>query len=98
MFAVQKNKERKTDRILVLKVKEGERPISSTGLVDTRLFSGDNKLHAVQDLSNRLWSLKYEMGGVPEPLKEKFTTFDRALHSAKTYFNKRNVEIVEVID
>jgi hypothetical protein len=94
----ESSKERNTDRILILKPIEGKAPISSTGLVDTRLFSGENKLHAIQDPTNLLWSFKYESGGLPNPLQQRFTNFTTLLDFATKYFKKRNVEIVEVID
>lgn len=94
----KKGKEKKADRILVLKTKDGEKPKSSTGLVDPRLFTGDNKLHLIRDARTLLWFFKYEDGGLPRPLKERFTTFDKALTHARGYFNSRNIEIAEVID
>ena len=93
-----KSKERKTDRILILKPVEGEKPISSTGMTDPRLFSGENKLHLYKDPRNNIWAFKYEMGGLPEPLKQRFTGFDLALDVARKYYGKRNVEIADVID
>src|SRR5690348_11502470 len=90
--------ERKTDRIVKLKVKDGTKPKSSTGNFDTRLFQGTNTLHIKKNLTNNLWYFEYEMGGLQSPLKQKFTSFDKALHHAKKYFENRNVEIVEIID
>lgn len=92
------DKARKTDRVLVLKVKDGEKALSSTGLVDPRLFTGENRLHAIQDEQNRLWKFKYDAGAVPPALSQRYLTFDDMLQKAKVYFSKRNVEIVEVID
>jgi hypothetical protein len=98
MFAdFESVKEKKQDRILVLKTKDGSKPKSSTGLIDPRLFTGENKLHVIQDKTS-LWIFKYEQGGLPEPLRQRFTTFDIALAQAKKYFASRNVEIIEVID
>lgn len=91
-------KERKSDRVLVLKVKDGEKAKSSTGLIDPRIFNGENKLHAVQDPKNLLWSFRYDAGGLPPPLKQKFTNFTTLLNHAKIYFSKRNIEIVEILD
>lgn len=91
-------KERKSDRILILKAMEGERPKSSTGMFDPRLFSGENALHVIKDPRSNLWSFKYEHGGLQAPLKQSFTTFDQALNHARTYYKKRNIEITEVID
>lgn len=92
------DKARKKDRILVLKVKDGEKALSSTGLVDPRLFTGENKLHAIQNEQNNLWKFKYDAGAVPPALSETYTTFENMLQQAKVYFSKRNIEIVEVLD
>lgn len=92
-------KERKKDRILVLRPKEGEKAKSSTGLIDPRLFTGENKLHAIMDERSRMWYLKYEQGGLPPVLKGiRFTKFDFLLKYVSEYFKKRNIQIVEVID
>lgn len=99
MITEQKtNKERSADRILKLKPKEGEKPLSSTGLVDPRLFTGENTLHVVRDSVNLLWYFQYDMGGLPEPLKGRFTTFEKAFKHAKDYLDRRNINIEEVID
>lgn len=94
----KETKERKTDRILVLKPKEGQGAKSTGGIIDSRLFTGENALHAVQDQARMTWAFKYNAGGVPEPLKGRYTTFKKAYEAAKFYFDKRNVDIVEVID
>lgn len=86
------------DRILVLKVKEGMKVLSTTGAADPRLFTGENKLHAVMDTGTCLWRMKYDMGIVPEPLKGTFTGFKQLRKFAEQYFDKRNIEIVEVRD
>lgn len=91
-------KTKKSDRVLVLKVIDGKKPISSTGLVDPRLFTGGNKLHAVMDPQHMLWYFKYEQGGLPEVLKQKFTSFRMLKAHADDYFGKRNMVIEEVLD
>ena len=90
-------KERKTDRVFSIKAIEGSSK-SSNGLVDSRLFTGDNKLHAVMDPASMLWSLKYEYGILPNAFKQRFTNF-KVLHAfVQEYFRKRNIEIKEIID
>lgn len=88
----------KDTRIIVLKVKDGEKAKSSKGMADPRLFTGENQLLAVMNPQTCLWGFKYTNGGVPEPLKQKFTKFGDALSHARTYYASRGVEIVEVID
>lgn len=101
MYTVEKKKRernRNTDRILVLSLVDGKKPASSSGLVDPRLFTGGNQLHAIQDSATCLWSMKYEAGAVPPVLRQRYTTFGLLLNHAKTYFAGRNIEIKEVID
>ena len=92
------NRMRSRDRILKLEIIDGKKPTSSTGLTDSRLFSGENKLHAVADPQTGLWTFKYEMGGVPPVLRCQFTSFKKLLEFASDYYIKRNIRITEVID
>lgn len=94
--AQKQNKQRNPDRELVLK--QGESPKSSQGLIDTRLFTGENKLHIVRDKVNNLWSFKYDHGGLPEHLKGRFTRFEDAYKHAEKYFGNRDVKIEKVND
>lgn len=89
---------RKTKIELVVKVQEGKLPTSVTGLVDPRLFKGGNHLYMVLDPTSMLWGFKYEQGGVPSGLNQRFTNRDKALEFAKTYLKTRNLEVKEVID
>jgi hypothetical protein len=85
----------KTDRVFKLTPRPGA-TVASNGLVDNRLFKGDNKLHAIMDEQLCSWSMKYERGGIPEPLKGNFTSFSKLKETAERYFNSREVDIVEV--
>lgn len=94
-----KSNHRTTDRLLVLEPEEGKKAQSSKGLDDPRLFSGENKLHALMDPETCLWGFKYDKGMSPPQLKDvKFTTFNAALKHASDYYKKRNIIIKEVID
>lgn len=84
------------NRVLSLKIKDGTKPKSSTGLVDTSLFSGGNSLHAIQDAG--LWTLKYAKGATPPLFRQKFTNFNSLLKWTTNYFALRNIEIKEVFD
>lgn len=88
---------RKTDITFVLKPKEGG-ATSTTGLVDRRLFTGANKLHAVMDLQTSLWRLKYEQGILPVAFHQQFTSFEKLHIFVRNYFDNRNVEIVSIVD
>lgn len=70
---------------------------NTDGMLDNRLFNGGNNLNAILE-DNGLWSLRYDHGLVPEPLKQKFTSFSMALRTAKYYFDSRNVDVKEIID
>jgi len=82
-----------TDRILMLQPSDTPRRV--TGMVDKRLFTGDNKLHAIQDAG--LWFLRYEQGALPRPLQQRWTNFNQLMKFTTTYFNSRNVDVKEVI-
>lgn len=84
-----------TDRILFLSKINGKGTIGSTGLIDNRLFTGENKLHAMMNPSG-LWELKYDSGSLPEFLRQQFTSFSILLREVKQYFYKRNIEIKEI--
>lgn len=92
-----KAKMRSQDRILVLEPIDGD-PKTTTGIIDRRIFTGENKLHAIQNPQNSLWYFKYESGILPQPLKMQFTSFNKMLAHAKDYFSRRNIVIKEVID
>jgi hypothetical protein len=89
-----------SDRVFILTPEEGENPKNSSGMIDKRLFTGDNKLHAIRDeASSFLWYFKFDHGILPQYLNgRRYTKFDEAKKDLERYFNSRNVEIKEVID
>lgn len=90
---------RSKDRILMLEKMEGKTPLSSSGLLDNRLFTGEQNLVLKMDPETCLWSFQYTNNGLlPEGLKGKFTGFKAGLKHAEGYFKRRNVNIVEVKD
>jgi hypothetical protein len=91
------SKMRNPDRILVLSLIDGKAPKSSTGMIDPRLFTGENKLHAKMDVTTNFWYFQYDSGILPEPLKQRFTSFKMLLKHAEDYFKTRNLEIKQVI-
>lgn len=86
-----------TDRVLVLKPMEGKDPKNSKGMVDNRLFTGDNKLHAVMDPEYGHWYLKFDMGTIPPQLQQRWTNFTKLYEFTKGYYLTRDIEIVDVI-
>lgn len=90
------DKNETTDKVLKLTFKEGS-TTGSHGLVDKRLVTGENKLHAVMDKQTTLWHFYYEHGILPPQLVGFWTSFFRLKKHADEYFNKRNIYISEVI-
>lgn len=88
---------RSTDRVLVLTPREGGAR-KDQGMTDPELFTGDNKLHAIMDIQSTLWYLKYEHGVLPPALTGRWTSFPRLIAYVNEYYNKRNVDVIEVID
>lgn len=83
---------------IVLRPVDGKVPRTNTGLVDPEVFTGENKLILSMNTSNLLWSFRYTKGGVPAPLKQRFTNFDSAIKFAEQYYGKRNIKIAEIKD
>lgn len=86
------------DRVLYIRPVDGLKPKSVTGLVDPRLFTGENNLHLVMDTENCLWGFRYERGNIPGALNTKFTSVEKALEHAKSYLRDRNLEIYKIDD
>lgn len=88
---------RKNDIVFKLRPKEGgaER---QDGLIDKRLFTGGNNLHAILDRQTMLWGLAYDSGVLPQQLQQRFTGLTPLYKTVRDYFDKRNVDIVEIID
>lgn len=82
------------DIVLSLKWMTNKSPLSSSGLIDKRLFTGGNRLHAIRGTDN-LWYLQYDSGALEEPLKQKFTNFPILMAHVKKHFHKRNIEVTE---
>jgi hypothetical protein len=87
-----------SDRVIKLKPREGEKPLNSKGMVDTRLFSGDNNIHVKMDKQSSLWYFEYDNGVLPQQLQQRFTSYSKALDFAKQYYDRRNVDVKEVVD
>lgn len=90
---------RALDRVLSLKTVDGKQPKNSTGMIDPRLFTGDQQLHLIMDSNSGLWSFRYSKNALlPEPLQGTFTSFKKGYEQAEQYYLKRNVQIVEIKD
>lgn len=99
LFEIQSYEEKmhSPTRELKIALKEGKTAKNSSGLIDTRLFNGENKLFCIMDEYGN-WFFKYQNGLLPEPLKCKFTRVSKAVEYAKQYFAKRDLEVTEVKD
>jgi len=86
------------DRILSLRPIEGKSSVATNGLIDKRLFTGDNKLHAIRGPNDSMWHLRYDSGIVPAALQQKFTSFNILFKLVTEYFNKRNIEVKEIFE
>lgn len=82
-------------RPLRLKLIDGKAPKSSTGVTDTGLLTGENKMNAIFDEQTGLWRLKQVNGFLPPLLKQSFTSFNGLMKYAKTYYKNRNIDLEE---
>jgi hypothetical protein len=99
MFYEQDDKQRKTERTLIVRLKEGLKGAkTTTGMVDSRIFQGKENVVAVMDEQTCLWRLRYRAGILPEPLLQQFTSFEKLMKFAREYFGKRGMDIVDVKD
>ena len=94
----KREKVKKDDRILVLKVIDGEKPLSSIGMVDKKLLTGGNAMHAKHDPQTGTWSCSYEHGAIPEAISGKWMSYSQLLFDVEAYLKKRNIEVEKVID
>lgn len=84
-------------RTLSCKVIDNKASKGSTGLIDNRIFTGENELVARLDTNTMLWYLTYKMGSPPGVLKDqRWTSFSRLFKDVSKYFLDRNIEIKEV--
>src|SRR5260370_39091685 len=86
-----RNKMTSDDRILMLEVLDGKK--GNDSLVDV-----NNNLHAIL-LPNNLWTVKYEHGFLPGPIKNiSFTNFKLLRKHVKEYIERRGMKVKEIID
>lgn len=97
-FVPNTDKMKSNHRELKLAPMPGQSTKDQSGMTDNRLFKGENKLYCTMDPQVSLWSFSYDKGQIPLPLQSRWTTFASALKTAKDYFNKRNIEITEIVD
>lgn len=85
-------------RYIEAKPIEGKFTKSSGGLIDTRIFTGENKIIAERDPMTSFWTVRYEQGALPQAFRGSWTSFTRLMDYLKSYFEKRNIEVKEIID
>ena len=86
-----------TDITFKLVPRDGEGK-NTIGLIDRRLFTGENKLHGIVDKQTMLWYLKYDQGILPQQLQQRFTGIRPMVKMLTDYFNKRNIDVIEQIN
>lgn len=86
------------DRILVLEKIEGQTTKNSAGVTDNRLFTGDNKFHAIKDPVTNFWKLQMDKGLLSESLKQQWTTFGKLEKYLSEYLKRRGIIVKEIID
>jgi hypothetical protein len=90
---------RTPDRTIILEKMDGKSTLSSTGMVDNRLFTGEQTLKMKQDPQTCLWTFQYTNTGLlPGGLEGKFTSFSAGMRHATEYFARRNIKISAVKD
>jgi hypothetical protein len=97
-FEPNYTKMKSADRVFVLEKMEGENTKNTKGLIDNRLFSGENRLHAKMDPQNSQWYLQYDSGLIPAALQGRFTSFEKLREHVTMYFGTRNINVKQVID
>ena len=98
MKLANRDKLKKDDRILVVKLLDGELPLSSIGKVDKRIFQGGNNLHGFYNPQTGLWRLRYEKGDLPHKLQDAWPSFELLYAAADKYLRTRNLYIEQVLD
>lgn len=83
-------------RTFTLTPMEGFDVKNAGGMTDKRLFTGENKIHAIKDNQTGLWYLRYEKGVVPEEFKQHFTTASVLVKFIEDYYRRRNITVKEV--
>lgn len=98
LFEPNTEKMRSTSRQLILEAKRDGKVLATSGKASKQIFTGRNRLYLTMDEQTCLWSFHYDAGVVPPALNQSFTSFKDAFYFAKNYFDKRGIDIVEVID
>jgi hypothetical protein len=91
-------KMKSNDRVFILEKMEGLDTKTTKGLIDNRLFTGENKLHAKLDPQTSHWFMQYDSGVIPQSLSGRFTSFGKLRDHVEGYYNKRNIKIKQIIE
>lgn len=83
------------DRKLKLSKMEGKSTLTNSGTVDNTLLTGGNTLRIIRDEQTSLWHFKFDRGELPQPLKDQWTTFQKAFDHARMYYARRNIEVTK---
>lgn len=80
-------------RVFTLKPIEGLKPLTSSGMVDPRLFTGESQLFAVYDPQKGVWFLRSDGGSLPGGLQGQFTEYGKLVEYITSYYLARNVSV-----
>ena len=86
------------EREFVLELIPGQQTKTETGMVDNRIFRGENKVFGVHDPQSNLWTIKYHLGKPPATLNQRFTSFERLHAFVEPYYRKRGLRIAKIND
>lgn len=72
--------------------------MNGKGMVDNRLFTGENELHAMMDPEYGHWYVQYKSGIIPSVFQQRWTSFTKLYDFVVQYYKRRNVDVTEIID
>jgi hypothetical protein len=64
----------------------------SYGLIDIK----KNRIIAYQE--GALWLVRLDHGAVPEPLRQRFTSFEKLRRHVTNYLSTRNIKVVGILN
>ncbi len=76
---------------------DGEKVVTSKGMVDPRLWQGGNELYAEMDNANCMWRLRYKHGMLPPQIQGVYTNFDKAFKAATKYYSTRGLQVSRAV-
>lgn len=94
----RQEKVKKDRRVISLRPIDNKKPLTTSGAIDSRLFTGENQLVAIYDTASGMWSARYTIGATPMGLQQRFTLFNELVEYLRQFYRLRNVEISGIKD